>query len=152
MNDVVVVAAKRTAVGKFGGAFNGVSAVDLGAAVMQNLLETTRVPREQIDEVVLGQVLTAGAGQNPARQSAIKAGLPVEVPAMTVNMVCGSSLKAIMLGAQAIKSGDCEYRDRGRTGEHEHVAARVAGIAQRLAHGRRQTDRQHDRGRPVGCV
>jgi len=106
MNDVVLVAAKRTAVGKFGGAFNGISAVDLGAAVMQNLLETTRVPREQIDEVVLGQVLTAGAGQNPARQSAIKAGLPVEVPAMTINMVCGSSLKAIMLGAQAIKSGD----------------------------------------------
>jgi acetyl-CoA C-acetyltransferase len=108
MNDVVVVAAKRTAVGKFGGAFNGISAVDLGAAVMQNLLETTRVPREQIDEVILGQVLTAGAGQNPARQSAIKAGLPVEVPAMTVNMVCGSSLKAIMLGAQAIKSGDAQ--------------------------------------------
>ena len=106
MNDVVLVAAKRTAVGKFGGAFNGISAVDLGAAVMQNLLETTRVPREQIDEVILGQVLTAGAGQNPARQSAIKAGLPVEVPAMTINMVCGSSLKAIMLGAQAIKSGD----------------------------------------------
>jgi len=106
MNDVVLVAAKRTAVGKFGGAFNGVSAVDLGAAVMQHLLETTRVPSEQIDEVILGQVLTAGAGQNPARQSAIKAGLPVEVPAMTINMVCGSSLKAIMLGAQAIKSGD----------------------------------------------
>jgi acetyl-CoA C-acetyltransferase len=106
MNDVVLVAAKRTAVGKFGGAFNGISAVDLGAAVMQNLLQTTPVPREQIDEVILGQVLTAGAGQNPARQSAIKAGLPVEVPAMTINMVCGSSLKAIMLGAQAIKSGD----------------------------------------------
>ena len=91
MNDVVLVAAKRTAIGKFGGAFNSISAVDLGAAVMQNLLETTRVPREQIDEVVLGQVLTAGAGQNPARQSAIKAGLPVEVPAMTINMVCGSA-------------------------------------------------------------
>ena len=106
MNDVVLVAAKRTSVGKFGGAFNGVSAVNMGAAVMQNLLQTTRVPREQIDEVILGQVLTAGAGQNPARQSAIKAGLPVEVPAMTINMVCGSSLKAIMLGAQAIKSGD----------------------------------------------
>jgi acetyl-CoA C-acetyltransferase len=106
MNDVVLVAARRTTVGKFGGVFNGVSAVDLGAAVMQNLLETTRVPREQIDEVILGQVLTAGAGQNPARQSAIKAGLPVEVPAMTVNMVCGSSLKAVMLGAQAIRSGD----------------------------------------------
>ncbi|MDO8988487.1 MAG: acetyl-CoA C-acetyltransferase [Sideroxyarcus sp.] len=106
MNEIVIVAAKRTAVGKFGGAFNNVSAVDIGAAVMQNLLQTTQVPLEQIDEVILGQVLTAGAGQNPARQSVIKAGLPVEVPALTVNMVCGSSLKSIMLGAQAIKCGD----------------------------------------------
>jgi acetyl-CoA C-acetyltransferase len=108
MENVVIVAAKRTAVGKFGGAFNSVSAVDLGATVIRSLLETTGVTGEQVDEVILGQVLTAGVGQNPARQSVIKAGLPKEVPAMTINMVCGSSLKAIMLGAQAIKSGDAE--------------------------------------------
>jgi acetyl-CoA C-acetyltransferase len=108
MERVVIVAAKRTAVGKFGGAFNSVSAVDLGATVIRSLLETTGVTGEQVDEVILGQVLTAGVGQNPARQSVIKAGLPKEVPAMTINMVCGSSLKAIMLGAQAIKSGDAE--------------------------------------------
>jgi len=108
MEDVVIVAARRTAIGKFGGAFNGVPAVDLGAAVLRDLLVATHLDSAQIDEVILGQVLTAGAGQNPARQSAIAAGLPVDVPAMTVNMVCGSSLKAIMLGTQAIKSGDAE--------------------------------------------
>ncbi|HNU67211.1 MAG: acetyl-CoA C-acetyltransferase [Methylotenera sp.] len=108
MGNVVIVAAKRTAVGKFGGAFNNVSAVDLGATVIRSLLESTGLAGDQVDEVILGQVLTAGVGQNPARQSVIKAGLPKEVPAMTINMVCGSSLKAIMLGAQAIKSGDAE--------------------------------------------
>ncbi|MEI7574651.1 MAG: hypothetical protein RLZZ541_807 [Pseudomonadota bacterium] len=108
MESVVIVAAKRTAVGKFGGAFNNVSAADLGATVIRSLLESTGVSGDQIDEVILGQVLTAGVGQNPARQSVIKAGLPKEVPALTINMVCGSSLKAVMLGAQAIKSGDAE--------------------------------------------
>jgi len=108
MESIVIVAAARTAVGKFGGAFNNVSAVDLGASVMRNLLERTGLKGEQVSEVILGQVLTAGVGQNPARQSVIKAGLPADVPAMTINMVCGSSLKAVMLGAQSIKSGDAE--------------------------------------------
>ncbi|MEQ1599255.1 MAG: acetyl-CoA C-acetyltransferase [Methylotenera sp.] len=108
MESVVIVAAKRTAVGKFGGAFNNVSAVDLGATVIRSLLESTGVAGDQVDEVILGQVLTAGVGQNPARQSVIKSGLPKEVPAITINMVCGSGLKAVMLGAQAIKSGDAE--------------------------------------------
>lgn len=108
MESIVIVAAARTAVGKFGGAFNNVSAVELGSAVIRNLLERTGVKGEQIDEVILGQVLTAGVGQNPARQSVIKAGLPMGVPALTINMVCGSSLKAVMLGAQSIKSGDAE--------------------------------------------
>jgi acetyl-CoA C-acetyltransferase len=108
MDSVMIVAAARTAVGKFGGAFNNVSAVELGATVIRSLLERTGVKGEQINEVILGQVLTAGVGQNPARQSVIKAGLPIGVPAMTMNMVCGSSLKAVMLGTQAIKSGDAE--------------------------------------------
>ena len=108
MESVVIVAAKRTAVGKFSGAFSNVSAVDLGATVIRSLLESTGVAGDQIDEVIIGQVLTAGVGQNPARQSSIKAGLPKEVPALTINMVCGSSLKAVMLGAQAIKSGDAK--------------------------------------------
>ncbi len=108
MESVVIVAAARTAVGKFGGAFGNVSAVDLGATVIRDLLARTGVSGDQVGEVILGQVLTAGSGQNPARQSVIKAGLPNDVPAMTINMVCGSSLKAIMLGAQAIKSGDAD--------------------------------------------
>lgn len=108
MEKVVIVAAARTAVGKFGGAFNNVPAVELGATVIRNLLERTGVQGEQVSEVILGQVLTAGLGQNPARQSVIKAGLPKEVPAMTVNMVCGSGLKTVMLATQAIKNGDAQ--------------------------------------------
>ena len=108
MENVVIVAAARTAVGKFGGVFNAVPAADLGAAVIRALLAQTGVAGEAIDEVILGQVLTAGVGQNPARQAVIKAGLPHEVPAMTINKVCGSSLKAVMLAAQAIKCGDAE--------------------------------------------
>lgn len=108
MESVVIVEARRTAVGKFGGVFGNVSATELGATVIRSMLERTGIKGEDINEVILGQVLTAGVGQNPARQSAIKAGLPNSVPAMTVNMVCGSSLKAVMLGAQAIKSGDAD--------------------------------------------
>lgn len=106
--DVVIVAALRTAIGKFHGAFENVPGSDMGAAVIRALLEKTGISGEQVSEVILGQVLTAGLGQNTARQATIKAGLPQEVPAMTINMVCGSSLKAVMLGAQAIKSGDAE--------------------------------------------
>lgn len=108
MEDVVIVAAVRTAVGKFSGAFNNVPAVELGAAVIRGLLEKTGITGELVSEVILGQVLTAGLGQNPARQAVIRAGLPKDVPAMTINKVCGSSLKAIILGAQAIKCGDAD--------------------------------------------
>lgn len=108
MEDVVIVAAQRTAVGKFGGAFNNVPASELGAAVIRALLQKTGVSGEQISEVILGQVLTAGVGQNPARQAVIKAGLPHAVPAIAINKVCGSSLKAVMLGVQAIKCGDAD--------------------------------------------
>ncbi|MEK1939615.1 MAG: acetyl-CoA C-acetyltransferase [Pseudomonas sp.] len=108
MQDVVIVAATRTAVGSFQGALAGISAVDLGAAVIRALLDQTGLDGAEVDEVILGQVLTAGAGQNPARQAAIKAGLPVAVPALTLNKVCGSGLKALHLGAQAIRCGDAE--------------------------------------------
>ncbi|MCZ8015122.1 MAG: acetyl-CoA C-acetyltransferase [Limnobacter sp.] len=108
MTEVVIVAAGRTALGKFGGALAKISAPDLGAHVIKGLLEKTGVKGEQISEVILGQVLTAGSGQNPARQSVIKAGLPNTVPALTINKVCGSGLKAVMLGAQAIACGDAE--------------------------------------------
>jgi len=108
MTEVVIVAAGRTALGKFGGSLAKISAPDLGAHVIKGLLEKTGVKGEQISEVILGQVLTAGSGQNPARQAVIKAGLPVGVPALTINKVCGSGLKAVMLGAQAIACGDAE--------------------------------------------
>ena len=108
MTDVVIVAALRTAIGKFGGSLAKIAAPDLGAAVIKGLLEKTGVAPDQISEVILGQVLTAGSGQNPARQSVIKAGLPASVPAMTINKVCGSGLKAVMLAAQAVACGDAE--------------------------------------------
>jgi acetyl-CoA C-acetyltransferase len=108
MNDVVIVAAGRTAVGKFGGGLAKIPAADLGAHVIKGLLAKTGLKPEQISEVILGQVLTAGVGQNAARQAAIRAGLPDMVPAMTINKVCGSGLKATHLAAQAIKAGDAE--------------------------------------------
>ncbi len=108
MTDIVIVAAARTAVGKFGGTLAKTPAADLGATVIKALLERARLSGEQISEVILGQVLQAGCGQNPARQAVIKAGLPHSVPAMTINKVCGSGLKAVMLAAQAIRDGDAE--------------------------------------------
>ena len=108
MEDIVIVAATRTAVGKFGGAFNTTPAPELGAAVVKSLLEQTKVDGSHISEVIMGQVLTAGSGQNPARQTVIKAGLPEAVPGLTINKVCGSGLKAVMLGAQSIQCGDAE--------------------------------------------
>jgi acetyl-CoA C-acetyltransferase len=108
MQEVVIVAATRTAIGSFQGSLANVSAVDLGAAVIRQLLAQTGLDPAEVDEVIMGQVLTAGAGQNPARQASIKAGLPFAVPAMTLNKVCGSGLKALHLGAQAIRCGDAD--------------------------------------------
>ncbi len=105
---VVIVGAYRTAIGSFGGSLSKIPAPELGAIVIAGLLEKTGVSGDQIDEVILGQVLTAGSGQNPARQATIKAGLPNTVPAMTINKVCGSGLKAVHLAAQAIQCGDAE--------------------------------------------
>ena len=108
MDDVVIVAAGRTAVGKFGGGLAKVVAADLGAHVIKGLLAKTALPAELVGEVILGQVLTAGCGQNPARQAALRAGLPNGVPAFTVGKVCGSGLKATHLAAQAIRCGDAD--------------------------------------------
>ena len=106
--DIVIVAAARTPIGKFGGTLSKTPASELGAIVIQELLRRSGLQPDQINEVILGQVLTAGVGQNPARQAVIKAGLPVTVPAMTINKVCGSGLKAVMLAAQAIRDGDSD--------------------------------------------
>jgi len=108
MEDIVIVSAARTAVGKFGGTLAKTPAPELGAAVIKALLARTGLSAEQVNEVILGQVLTAGSGQNPARQSVIKSGLAKETPGLTINAVCGSGLKAVMLAAQAIAYGDSE--------------------------------------------
>lgn len=106
--DVVIVAAGRTAVGSFGGTLSQIPASSLGAKVIAAVLERSGLKPEQVDEVIMGQILTAGVGQNPARQAAIEAGLPVSVPCMTINKVCGSGLKSVHLAAQAIHCGDAE--------------------------------------------
>ncbi len=108
MTDIVIVAAARTAVGKFGGSLAKTPAADLGATVIRDLLRRSGLPGDQVSEVILGQVLQAGCGQNPARQAVIKSGLPNAVPGMTINKVCGSGLKSVMLAAQAIRDGDAE--------------------------------------------
>ncbi|MGE9759378.1 acetyl-CoA C-acetyltransferase [Pseudomonas sp. PDM20] len=108
MQEVVIVAATRTAIGSFQGSLSALPAHELGAAVIRSLLQQTGLDPARVDEVILGQTLTAGAGQNPARQASIAAGLPNSVPAMTVNKVCGSGLKALHLATQAIRCGDAD--------------------------------------------
>ncbi len=108
MEDIVIVAAARTAIGSFMGALSNTPATELGATVVKALLERTGLKPEQIDEVIMGHVLTGGCGENPARQAAVNGGLPVEVPAMTINKLCGSGLKAVHLGVQSIADGDNE--------------------------------------------
>ena len=108
MEDIVIVSAGRTAVGKFGGSLAKIPATELGAAVIKAVLERSGLNAEQIGEVIMGQVLAAGVGQNPARQSVLKAGFPQGIPGLTINAVCGSGLKAVMLAAQAVATGDSE--------------------------------------------
>ncbi|CDM69426.1 Acetyl-CoA acetyltransferase [Clostridium bornimense] len=108
MRDVVICSAVRTAIGSFGGTLKDVPAVDLGAAVIKEALNRANISGEVIDEVIMGNVITAGLGQNPARQAAVKAGLPIEVSAMTINKVCGSGLRAVSLAYQMIQSGEAD--------------------------------------------
>jgi acetyl-CoA C-acetyltransferase len=108
MEDIVIVSAARTAVGKFGGSLAGIPATELGAIVIKEVLARAKVGSDQIGEVIMGQVLAAGAGQNPARQALLKSGITKETPALTINAVCGSGLKAVMLAAQAVATGDSE--------------------------------------------
>ena len=138
MREVVIVAATRTAIGSFQGSLANVPATELGAAVIKQLLAQTGLDGAQVDEVLLGQVLTAGAGQNPARQSVIKAGLPHTVPAMTINKVCGSGLKALHLATQAIRCGDAEVVIAGgqENMSQSPYAMPAARTGQRMGHGK----------------
>ncbi len=108
MEDIVIVSAARTAVGKFGGSLAKTPATELGAAVIKALMERSGLPADLVGEVIMGQVLAAGVGQNPARQSVLKSGLPHGIPGLTINAVCGSGLKAVMLAAQSVATGDSE--------------------------------------------
>ena len=146
MQEVVIVAATRTPIGTFGGALSSISAVDLGAAVIRRLLNDTGLAVQQIDEVILGQVLTAGAGQNPARQSVIRAGLPHTVPALTLNKVCRSGLKAVIMAAQAIRCGDAEVIIAGgqeNMSQAPHVL-RGSRTGLRMGHGQLIDTMIHD--------
>ena len=108
MRDVVIVSAVRTAIGSFGGSLKDVPAADLGALVIKEAVNRAGVKPELVEEVIMGNVIQSGQGQNVARQASVKAGLPVEVPAMTINKVCGSGLRSVALAAQMIKAGDCD--------------------------------------------
>ena len=108
MEDIVIVSAARTAVGKFGGSLAGIAATELGSLVIKEVLARAKLGNDQIGEVIMGQVLAAGAGQNPARQALLKSGVDKITPALTINAVCGSGLKAVMLAAQAVATGDSE--------------------------------------------
>ncbi|MDX1366343.1 acetyl-CoA C-acetyltransferase [Pseudomonas sp.] len=146
MREVVIVAATRTAVGSFQGSLSRIPAPELGAAVIRRLLADSGLPAEQLDEVILGQVLTAGAGQNPARQAVLMAGLPHRVPAMTLNKVCGSGLKAVILAAQAIRCGDAEAIIAGGQ-ENMSLSPYVMEQARnglRMGHGRLLDSMIHD--------
>ena len=108
MKEVVIVSAVRTAVDKFGGTLKDVPAVELGATVIKEAVKRAGIDGAAVEEVIMGNVIQAGLGQNPARQAAVKSGLPIEIPAMTINKVCGSGLRAVSLAAQMIKAGDCD--------------------------------------------
>jgi acetyl-CoA C-acetyltransferase len=135
-SEIVIVSAARTAVGKFGGTLAKTPAPELGATVIKALLERSGVAADQVNEVILGQVLQAGSGQNPARQAVIKSGLPQAVPAMTINAVCGSGLKAVMLAAQSIRDGDSEIVIAGG---QENMS-----LAPHVLHGSRDGQRMGD--------
>lgn len=137
MKDVFIVEAVRTAIGNFGGAFAGTGAVDLGAAVVKALLERTKVGAAEVDEIVLGCVLQAGLGQNVARQVLVKSGLPIERTAMTVNMVCGSGLRAVAAAAQAVKAEDASLVIAGGTENMSQAPylLKQARYGYRMGHG-----------------
>ncbi|ENV9334944.1 acetyl-CoA C-acetyltransferase [Klebsiella aerogenes] len=135
MKEVAIVCALRTPIGSFRGALSSLSAVELGAAVVRGLLERTQLPASAVDELIFGQVLTAGCGQNPARQTALRAGLPVETPAVTINLVCGSGLKAVQQAVQAIRSGEAEIAIAGGQESMSNAPYLVQGARDGLRFG-----------------
>ena len=148
-NGIVIVSAARTPVGSFNGALASVPASYLGTVALKAAMARAKVEAADVDEVILGQVLAAGQGQNPARQAAINAGIPKESPAWGMNQLCGSGLRAVALGMQQIASGDAKIVAAGGQEIDEPGAARGAP-ARRHEDGRLVDDRHHDQGRPLG--
>jgi acetyl-CoA C-acetyltransferase len=146
MPKAVIVGAARTPIGKFLGALKGLSAPELGALVVKEVVGRAGLKPAEVEEVILGNVVTAGVGQNPARQAAIKAGLPVTVPALTINKVCGSGLKAVALAAQAIKAGDHEVLVAGGMESMSNAPYLIRGAREgfRLGHGEMVDAMIHD--------
>ena len=138
MQDAFIVAAKRTPIGKLNGAFAGIPASELGACVIRALLAETNLQGGSVSEIIMGQALMAGAGQNPARQAAIRAGVPAEVPAMTINKVCGAGQKSIHLAAQAIRCGDADIVIAGGQDSMSEAPHLVHGVRRGLKHGHYQ--------------
>ncbi|MGM8298536.1 acetyl-CoA C-acetyltransferase [Clostridium perfringens] len=138
MREVVIASAVRTALGSFGGSLKDVPAVDLGALVIKEALNKAGVKPECVDEVLMGNVIQAGLGQNPARQAAVKAGLPVEIPSMTINKVCGSGLRCVALSAQMIKAGDADVIVAGGMENMSQgpYVLRTARFGQRMGDGK----------------
>src|SRR5262245_25453527 len=145
-NDPVILSGCRTPIGSFGGAFRDVSAVDLGAVALREALRRADLRPEHVDEVIVGCVLQAGQGMNPARQASIRAGVPDSVPAYTVNKVCGSGLKAVMLAAQAVRCGDAEVLVAGGIENMSQAPYLLPGArwGQRLGHGEVQDHMIHE--------
>ena len=149
MRDVVIVAAVRTAVGKFQGGLSELSATQLGAAVVREAVNRAGIEAATVSECIMGCVLPAGLGQNPARQAALQGGLADTVAALTINMVCGSGLKAVALGAQAIAMGDAEVVVAGGMESMSKRTVSSAARPQGLSHGRCRGGRLHGEGRAV---
>jgi acetyl-CoA C-acetyltransferase len=146
MRKAVIVAACRTPIGRFLGSLKGFPATDLGGVVVREAVQRARLRPEQVDEVIMGNVLAAGLGQNPARQAAIKGGLPVTVPALTINKVCGSGLKAVALAAQAVRAGDHDVIVAGGMESMSNAPFLVGGAREglRLGHGELVDSMVHD--------
>ena len=148
-DDIVIVSAARTPVGAFNGAFANLPAHELGKIAIQAALKRAGIEAGRVNEVIMGQILTAGQGQNPARQASIAAGIPVESPAWGVNQLCGSGLRAVALGFQQIANGDADIVVAGGQ-ESMSMAPHCAHLRTRREDGQFRDDRHHDQGRAVG--
>ncbi len=151
MSDIVIASAARTPVGSFNGAFGSVPAHDLGTVAIKGALERAGVDAAEVSEVIMGQILTAGQGQNPARQASINAGVPQESPAWGVNMLCGSGLRTVALGWQAIRNGDSKIVVAGGQ-ESMSMAPHAQHLRAGAPHGRHEVHRHDDPRRTLGCL